>query len=101
MPDVGVSSVIQWGVAMRTLPGERESGDLHVVKSVGPGVLAGVVDGLGHGAEAGGASGCGEGWGPRPRTRGRGAAGRGCARPARAGAAAAVAAALPPSAAGH
>ncbi|HEY6207617.1 MAG TPA: SpoIIE family protein phosphatase [Gemmatimonadales bacterium] len=52
MPDVGVSSVIQWGVAMRTLPGERESGDLHVVKSVGPGVLAGVVDGLGHGAEA-------------------------------------------------
>jgi len=52
MSDVDVSSVIQWGVAMRTLPGERESGDLHVVKSAGPGVLAGVVDGLGHGAEA-------------------------------------------------
>src|SRR5437773_3945378 len=52
MSDVDVSSVIQWGVAMRTLSGERESGDLHVVKSAGPGVLAGVVDGLGHGAEA-------------------------------------------------
>src|SRR5947209_18891890 len=52
MSDVDVSSVIQWGVAMRTLSGERESGDLHVVKSGGPGVLAGVVDGLGHGAEA-------------------------------------------------
>src|SRR5437773_929428 len=35
-----------------TLPGETESGDLHLVKSVGSGVLAAVVDGLGHGAEA-------------------------------------------------
>src|SRR3989454_6060748 len=34
------------------LPGERESGDLHLVKPVGTGVLVSVVDGLGHGAEA-------------------------------------------------
>ena len=52
MSDVDVSAVIQCGVAMRTLSGQRESGDLHVVKSAGPGVLAGVVDGLGHGVEA-------------------------------------------------
>ena len=52
MSDVDVSSLLTWGVAMLTLPGERESGDLHVVKSVGSGVLAAVVDGLGHGAEA-------------------------------------------------
>src|SRR5216117_2175988 len=52
MSDVDVSSLINWGVAMLTLPGETESGDLHLVKSVGSGVLAAVVDGLGHGPEA-------------------------------------------------
>src|SRR5437899_5814393 len=34
------------------LAGEQESGDLHLIKPVGTGVLVSVVDGLGHGAEA-------------------------------------------------
>src|SRR3989454_8581110 len=34
------------------LAGEQESGDLHLIKPVGSGVLVSVVDGLGHGAEA-------------------------------------------------
>ena len=51
---MGVHTVplIEWGVATVTLAGETESGDLHVVQPVGAGVLVGVVDGLGHGAEA-------------------------------------------------
>ena len=44
--------LIDWGVATLTLAGERESGDLHLVKPVGTGVLVSVVDGLGHGADA-------------------------------------------------
>jgi phosphoserine phosphatase RsbX len=44
--------LIECGVATLTLAGETESGDLHVVQPVGTGVLVGVVDGLGHGAEA-------------------------------------------------
>jgi serine phosphatase RsbU (regulator of sigma subunit) len=44
--------LIECGVATLTLPGETESGDLHLVQPVGTGVLVGVVDGLGHGAEA-------------------------------------------------
>src|SRR5690349_3672960 len=46
------SPVIDWGVCGRALPGERESGDLHVVSPFENGVLVGVVDGLGHGPEA-------------------------------------------------
>ena len=45
-------AVIDWGVAGRTLAGEAESGDLHLVKPVPSGVLVAVVDGLGHGADA-------------------------------------------------
>ena len=44
--------LIEWGVATLALPGEAQSGDLHLVKPVGTGVLVAVVDGLGHGAEA-------------------------------------------------
>ncbi len=44
--------LLEWAVATKTLLGERESGDLSVVKSVPSGVLVAVVDGLGHGAEA-------------------------------------------------
>ncbi|OLD59720.1 MAG: hypothetical protein AUI33_16195 [Ignavibacteria bacterium 13_1_40CM_2_61_4] len=44
--------MIDCGVATLTLAGEAESGDLHLVKAVGGGVLVSVVDGLGHGAEA-------------------------------------------------
>jgi serine/threonine protein phosphatase PrpC len=45
-------SPIEWGVAALTLPGEKESGDSHLVKAVTRGVLVAVVDGLGHGSEA-------------------------------------------------
>ncbi|MBI4319726.1 MAG: SpoIIE family protein phosphatase [Chloroflexi bacterium] len=44
--------MIEWAVAGRPIPGEAESGDLHVVKSVPTGILVGAVDGLGHGSEA-------------------------------------------------
>lgn len=43
---------IEWSVASRALPGQVTSGDLHVVAPTEQGVLAGVVDGLGHGEEA-------------------------------------------------
>ncbi|PYO40581.1 MAG: stage II sporulation protein E (SpoIIE) [Gemmatimonadetes bacterium] len=46
------ATLLDWGVAAVALPGEPESGDLHLVRSVGGGVLVAVVDGLGHGAEA-------------------------------------------------
>jgi len=49
---VGTPALIEWGVATLALPGEAQSGDLHLVKPVGTGVLVAVVDGLGHGAEA-------------------------------------------------
>ena len=50
MPEASVG--IDWGVATLALPGEVQSGDRHLVKPVGTGVLVAVVDGLGHGAEA-------------------------------------------------
>jgi len=43
---------LEWGVAARALPGESESGDLSLVKSVGNTVLVAVVDALGHGNDA-------------------------------------------------
>ena len=43
---------IESGVAMRALPGETVSGDMHVVKPFPNGVLLAVMDGLGHGDEA-------------------------------------------------
>src|SRR2546425_324718 len=54
MPEASVCAppLIEWGVAGLALPGEARSGDLHLVKPVGTGVLVAVVDGLGHGAEA-------------------------------------------------
>ena len=54
MPESSVSAraLIEWGVAALALPGEAESGDRHLVKAVGNGVLVAVADGLGHGAEA-------------------------------------------------
>lgn len=47
-----VAPVVDWGVAAVALPGEVESGDLHIVRPVAGGVVVAVVDGLGHGAEA-------------------------------------------------
>jgi len=49
---VEVRPLIDWGVATLALAGEAESGDLHLVKPVGRGVLVAAVDGLGHGVEA-------------------------------------------------
>jgi phosphoserine phosphatase RsbX len=47
-----VQTLVHWGVATLALEGQRESGDLHLVKAVQDGVLIAVVDGLGHGEEA-------------------------------------------------
>jgi serine phosphatase RsbU (regulator of sigma subunit) len=44
--------LLDWSVAARALPGETESGDSHVIASFPGGVLAAVIDGLGHGPEA-------------------------------------------------
>jgi serine/threonine protein phosphatase PrpC len=44
--------LIEWGVATLALPGGTESGDLHVVVPFANGVLAAVIDGLGHGGDA-------------------------------------------------
>ena len=49
---MGERALIEWGVATLALPGQAQSGDRHLVKPVGTGVLVAVVDGLGHGAEA-------------------------------------------------
>jgi phosphoserine phosphatase RsbX len=44
--------LVEYAVAGRALPGEPISGDKHLVKAFPDGVLAAVIDGLGHGAEA-------------------------------------------------
>lgn len=44
--------LIEYGIAARTLPGEKESGDRHVVRLSAKGALIVVVDGVGHGREA-------------------------------------------------
>src|SRR2546428_5247862 len=49
---VEIPPLIDWGVATLALAGQTESGDLHLVKPVGRGMLVAAVDGLGHGAEA-------------------------------------------------
>jgi phosphoserine phosphatase RsbX len=46
------TSGFEWGVAAAPIPGEKESGDLHVVEAFPNGVLLGALDGLGHGVEA-------------------------------------------------
>lgn len=43
---------IDTAVATVPLPGEKESGDLSLIKRVGAGTLVAVVDGLGHGQDA-------------------------------------------------
>lgn len=45
-------TLIEWGVAMRTLAGNRESGDLYLVEPFPEGTVVAVVDGLGHGSSA-------------------------------------------------
>lgn len=48
--------MIDYGVAMLVLAGEIRSGDRHLVEEHSRGVTIAVVDGLGHGAEAGSAA---------------------------------------------
>ncbi len=43
---------LDWSVAQRPFPGERESGDGHLVVEISSGWLLAVVDGLGHGSGA-------------------------------------------------
>lgn len=45
-------SIVAWGAATQTLPGETASGDRHVVAHLHDGVLLAALDGLGHGDEA-------------------------------------------------
>ena len=54
MSDEGPRGIpnVDWAVATVALPGEDESGDLHVVRALPGSVLIGVMDGLGHGPEA-------------------------------------------------
>jgi serine phosphatase RsbU (regulator of sigma subunit) len=45
-------ALLEWGIAARMLSGQSVSGDSYLVKPFAGGVLAAVVDGLGHGEEA-------------------------------------------------
>jgi phosphoserine phosphatase RsbX len=45
-------TVIDWAVAGRPFPGERVSGDIHVVEPLDEGALVAVIDALGHGEDA-------------------------------------------------
>jgi len=45
-------SLIEWSVAEEVLPGQKQSGDRYVVKSLPEGELLAVVDGIGHGEDA-------------------------------------------------
>jgi negative regulator of sigma-B (phosphoserine phosphatase) len=44
--------LVEYGVAKFVLPGQVESGDHHLVRCRGDGVLIAVIDGIGHGEEA-------------------------------------------------
>jgi len=46
------TGLVEWGAAGLALPGQADNGDRHVVRPFAGGVLAAVVDGLGHGREA-------------------------------------------------
>jgi len=46
------TALLEFGVASSVLAGQTESGDLHLVRTVGDRVLVAVVDGLGHGQDA-------------------------------------------------
>jgi len=47
-----INSLIHWGVASRTRPGQNLSGDLHLILPGEDSTLVAVVDGVGHGNEA-------------------------------------------------
>ncbi len=45
-------TLVEYGLCARPMPGQTESGDLHVVASFMDGILIAAIDGLGHGSEA-------------------------------------------------
>lgn len=47
------AGLIEWGVTARPLSGQTVSGDVYVVECFKRGALVGVIDGVGHGNEAG------------------------------------------------
>ena len=47
------TGMIEWGVAARPLTGQTVSGDLHLVECCEHGALLAVIDGVGHGGQAG------------------------------------------------
>lgn len=57
MKGEGIAAGCVWAVAYRPLPGETVSGDGYMVEAFAEGLLLGVIDGLGHGAEAADAAG--------------------------------------------
>ena len=44
-PGAGLPLRVEWGVAAKALPGQRESGDLYLVEEIPEGWLFAVVDG--------------------------------------------------------
>ena len=52
MITAATDAILDWGTRGRPLPGERESGDRHMVAPFADGVLVAVIDGLGHGEDA-------------------------------------------------
>lgn len=44
--------LLEWASAAFTKPGHSDSGDLYLVKTLPQGLLAAVIDGIGHGSEA-------------------------------------------------
>lgn len=44
--------LVEYGMAKAILPGQTESGDLHLIRCTQDGVLIAAVDGLGHGTQA-------------------------------------------------
>ncbi|HEY7790200.1 MAG TPA: SpoIIE family protein phosphatase, partial [Vicinamibacterales bacterium] len=45
-------TAVECGTAVRTLPGQRDGGDVAVLQPYGRGLLAAAIDGVGHGREA-------------------------------------------------
>ena len=50
--DHEITRILDWGIAQRIRPGEKNSGDRHLVRAVPSGMLVAVADGIGHGSRA-------------------------------------------------
>src|SRR5215831_16437591 len=47
-----ITRILDWNVAQRIRPGEKDSGDRYLVHAVPSGLLVAVADGIGHGPSA-------------------------------------------------